>query len=246
MAPVSTVDQAVACAAAGAQLVDVGAARALIPAIRQAAAGLLICGCGEDADLVRDVNLATRTGAGLICRDLAAAQAAVGHRIAPDRILVRCAPAQIERAAESGWTTLVDVDAEAGLVTGVRAGAGSQADADTGAGALTGVRAGAGSRADADAGEGSLTGVRAGAGSRADADAGEGSLTGVRAGAGSRADADAGEGSLAGVLAVAAVCGWLGASVIWTRHVAGVRRALDMTEVIRGTRAPAWTIRGLA
>jgi dihydropteroate synthase len=206
MAPVSTVDQAVACAAAGAQLVDVGAARALIPAIRQAAAGLLICGCGEDADLVRDVNLAARTGAGLICRDLAAAQAAVGHRIAPDRILVRCAPAQIERAAESGWTTLVDVDAEAGLVTGVRAGAGSQADADTGAGALTGVRAGAGSRA----------------------------------------DADAGEGSLAGVLAVAAVCGWLGASVIWTRHVAGVRRALDMTEVIRGTRAPAWTIRGLA
>jgi dihydropteroate synthase len=206
MAPVSTVDQAVACAAAGAQLVDVGAARALIPAIRQAAAGLLICGCGEDADLVRDVNLAARTGAGLICRDLAAAQAAVGHRIAPDRILVRCAPAQIERAAESGWTTLVDVDAEAGLVTGVRAGAGSQADADTGAGALTGVRAGAGSRADADAGEGSLTGV----------------------------------------LAVAAVCGWLGASVIWTRHVAGVRRALDMTEVIRGTRAPAWTIRGLA
>jgi dihydropteroate synthase len=206
MAPVSTVDQAVACAAAGAQLVDVGAARALIPAIRQAAAGLLICGCGEDADLVRDVNLATRTGAGLICRDLAAAQAAVGHRIAPDRILVRCAPAQIERAAESGWATLVDVDAEAGLVTGVRAGAGSRADADTGAGALTGVRAGAGSRA----------------------------------------DADAGEGSLAGVLAVAAVCGWLGASVIWTRHVAGVRRALDMTEVIRGTRAPAWTIRGLA
>jgi dihydropteroate synthase len=206
MAPVSTVDQAVACAAAGAQLVDVGAARALIPAIRQAAAGLLICGCGEDADLVRDVNLAARTGAGLICRDLAAAQAAVGHRIAPDRILVRCAPAQIERAAESGWATLVDVDAEAGLVTGVRAGAGS----------------------------------------RADADAGEGSLTGVRAGAGSRADADAGEGSLAGVLAVAAVCGWLGASVIWTRHVAGVRRALDMTEVIRGTRAPAWTIRGLA
>jgi len=206
MAPVSTVDQAVACAAAGAQLVDVGAARALIPAIRQAAAGLLICGCGEDADLVRDVNLAARTGAGLICRDLAAAQAAVGHRIAPDRILVRCAPAQIERAAESGWATLVDVDAEAGLVTGVRAGAGSRADADTGAGALTGVRAGAGSRA----------------------------------------DADAGEGSLAGVLAVAAVCGWLGASVIWTRHVAGVRRALDMTEVIRGTRAPAWTIRGLA
>src|SRR5580658_7335703 len=145
MAPVSTVDQAVACAAAGAQLVDVGAARALIPAIRQAAAGLLICGCGEDADLVRDVNLAARTGAGLICRDLAAAQAAVGHRIAPDRILVWCAPAQIERAAESGWATLVDVDADAGSVAGVRV------DVDTGAGSLT----------DADAGTESLAGVLA-------------------------------------------------------------------------------------
>jgi hypothetical protein len=186
MAPVSSVDQAVACAAAGATLVDVGAAGTLIPAIRRAAGGLLICGCGEDADLVRDVNLAARTGAGLICRDLAAAQAAVGHRIAPDRILVRCAPAQIERAAESGWATLVDVDAVAGSVAGVRPGAGSPGDAG----------------------------------------------------------ADA--GSVAGVLAVAAVCGWLGARVIWTRHVAGVRRALDMTETIRGTRAPAWTIRGLA
>ena len=176
MAPVSTVDQAVSCAAAGATLVDIGAADALIPAIRRAAGGLLICGCGEDADLVRDVNLAARTGAGLICLDLAAAQAAVGHRIAPDRILVWCAPAQIERAAESGWATLVDVDAVAGTLT----------------------------------------------------------------------EADAGPESQAGVLAVAAVCGWLGASVIWTRHVAGVRRALDMTEAIRGTRAPAWTIRGLA
>ena len=103
-------------------------------------------GYGEDADLVRNVNLAARTGAGLICRDLAAAQAAVGHGIAPDRILVWCAPAQIERAAESGWATLVDVDAVAGSPT----------------------------------------------------------------------DADAGPESQAGVLAVAAVCGWLGASVIWT------------------------------
>jgi hypothetical protein len=206
MAPVSSVDQAVACAAAGATLVDVGAAGTLIPAIRRAAGGLLVCGGGEDADLVRDMNLAARTGAGLICRDLAAAQAAVGHRIGPDRILVWCAPAQIERAAESGWATLVDVDAVAGSVAGVRAGAGSLGDADAG----------------------SVAGVRAGMGSLGDV------------------GADADGGSVAGVLAVAAVCGWLGARVIWTRHVAGVRRALDMTETIRGTRAPAWTIRGLA
>jgi dihydropteroate synthase len=206
MAPVSTVDRAVACAAAGATLVDVGAAEALIPAIRRAAGGLLICGRGEDADLVRDVNLAARTGAGLICRDLAAARAAVGHRIAPDRILVWCAPAQIERAAESGWATLVDVDVVAGSVAGVRADAGSLVDVDAVAG----------------------------------------SVAGVPADAGSLVDVDTGAGSVAGVLAVAAVCGWLGASVIWTRHVAGVRRALDMTETIRGTRPPAWTVRGLA
>jgi dihydropteroate synthase len=206
MAPVSTVDQAVACAAAGARLIDVGAADVLIAAIRRAAGGLLICGCGEDADLVRDVNLAARTGAGLICRDLAAAQAAVGHRIAPDRILVWCTPAQIERAAESRWATLVDGDAVAGSMAGMRADAGSPADGNADAGSLV------------------------------DVDTGAGSLT----------DGGADGGSLAGVLAVAAVCGWLGASVIWTRHVAGVRRALDMTEAIRGTRAPAWTIRGLA
>jgi NADPH:quinone reductase-like Zn-dependent oxidoreductase len=46
--------------------------------------------------------------------------------------------------------------------------------------------------------------------------------------------------------AMAAVCLWLGASVISTRHVTPVRRCLDMTESIRGTRAPAWAVRGLA
>jgi dihydropteroate synthase len=220
MAPVSTVAQAVGCAAAGARLVDVGTAEALIPAIRRATQDLLICGYGEGADLVLDAGLAAWTGAGLICPDPAAAAAAVRSGITPDRVLVRSTPAQIERATEAGWSTLVDVDAVVGsLVTGGATGPLAGADA-------TGSRVGedgAGSPAGADA-----------AGSPAGADA-----------AGSPAGADA-AGSLAGVEAVAAVCGWLGASVIRTRHVAEVRRTLDMTETIRGTRPPAWTVRGLA
>ncbi len=166
MAPVFAVAEAVAYAAAGARVVDVGTAEALIPAIRRSAADVLICGYAEGADLVLDADLAAWSGAGLLCRDPTAAAAAAARGIAPERILVRVTPAQIESAAESGWATLVDVD-------------------DFG-------------------------------------------------------------GSLAGVEAVAAVCGWLGANVVRTRHVAEVRRALDMTETIRGTRPPAWTIRGLA
>jgi hypothetical protein len=46
--------------------------------------------------------------------------------------------------------------------------------------------------------------------------------------------------------AVAAACVWLGASVIRTRHVATVRRSVDMTESILGHRPPARAIRGLA
>ena len=166
MAPVFAVAEAVAFTAAGARLLDVGTAGALIPAIRRATADVLICGYAEGADLVLDADLAACSGAGMICRDPAAAAAAVRRGIAPEQILVRVAPARIESAAESGWATLVDVDAVGG--------------------------------------------------------------------------------SLAGVEAVAAVCGWLGASVVRTRHVAEVRRALDMTETIRGTRPPTWTIRGLA
>ena len=51
---------------------------------------------------------------------------------------------------------------------------------------------------------------------------------------------------LAGTLAVAAVCTWLGARILRTRHVAAVCQAVEMVESIGGTRAPAWTRRGLA
>jgi hypothetical protein len=57
---------------------------------------------------------------------------------------------------------------------------------------------------------------------------------------------DRGTGGLARAEAIAAVCAWAGAKVIRTRHVAEIRRCLDMTESILGLRRPAWTLRGLA
>jgi hypothetical protein len=59
------------------------------------------------------------------------------------------------------------------------------------------------------------------------------------------ADLD-GSAGLARIEAAAAVCVWLGASVLRTRHVAEVRRCADMTESILGRRPPAWAVRGLA
>ncbi len=51
---------------------------------------------------------------------------------------------------------------------------------------------------------------------------------------------------VAAVVARAAVLTWLDTPAIRTRHVLPVRRAIDMTSSIAGTRLPACTIRGLA
>ena len=70
---------------------------------------------------------------------------------------------------------------------------------------------------------------------------------GLRAWHGSPAAADAdGAGTPAAVVATAAVLAWLGTPAIRTRHVLPVRRAIDMTCSIAGTRLPALTTRGLA
>jgi hypothetical protein len=50
----------------------------------------------------------------------------------------------------------------------------------------------------------------------------------------------------AAALAVAALSAWLGAAVVRTRHPQPVRRALDLTDSVRGVRPPARTVRGLA
>jgi hypothetical protein len=189
LAPVATVEQAAAAAAAGAGLVDAGDDRALVPAIRRAVPGVRICGEHEDADLVRDADRAARSGATLICPGPDAAADAVRRGIAAGRILVQAAPAGIEAAVRAGWPVLADLEA--------------LADPE---------------------GLADLEGLRG-------ADGGRG------------ADRPAG---LARIEAAAAVCIWLGASVLRTRHVAEIRRCADMTESILGRRPPAWALRGLA
>jgi hypothetical protein len=69
---------------------------------------------------------------------------------------------------------------------------------------------------------------------------------GTRLWAGSPAAADVEGESPAAVVATAAVLAWLGTPAIRTRHVLPVRRAIDMTGSIAGTRLPALTTRGLA
>jgi hypothetical protein len=56
----------------------------------------------------------------------------------------------------------------------------------------------------------------------------------------------AGQVAPAAVIATAAVCTWLGAPVVRSRHTRAVRRAIDMTASIAGRRPPSYTVRGLA
>jgi len=183
LAPVATVEQAAAAAAAGAGMVDAGDDAALVPAIRRAVSGVRVCGEHEDADLVRDAALAARTGAALICPGADAAEAAARRGVAAGRILVQAAPAGIEAVVRAGWPVLADLEGLAYLEE------------------------------------------------RTDLEG--------------RADLG-GAAGLARTEAAAAVCAWLGASVLRTRHVAKVRRCADMTESILGRRPPAWAVRGLA
>jgi hypothetical protein len=162
--------EAVAAGQAGATMIDVGdRGPELIAAIRDSVARMIICGDDdESADVVRDQAVALRTGARLICADIAAAETAAGAGIARERILVTVPAAEVDAALRAGWATLADVDASAGTR------------------------------------------------------------------------------GLAGAEAIAAVCAWLGATAVRTRHVAPIRRSLDMTRSVLGTRPPAWAIRGLA
>jgi dihydropteroate synthase len=50
----------------------------------------------------------------------------------------------------------------------------------------------------------------------------------------------------AAVIATAAICAWQGAPVVRSRHTRAVRRAIDMTASIAGSRPPSRTVRGLA
>jgi hypothetical protein len=110
MAPVTTVAEAAGVVAAGARLADAGWDSALVPAIRQAVGGALVCGEHETADVVRDPGLAARTGAVLICPGPDVAAAAVRRGIAAGRILVQARPAGIEAAGRAGWAVLAGLE----------------------------------------------------------------------------------------------------------------------------------------
>jgi hypothetical protein len=66
------------------------------------------------------------------------------------------------------------------------------------------------------------------------------------AAAGQGLPAGAAQDPPAAVIATAAICAWLGAPVIRSRHTRAVRRAIDMTASIAGGRPPSHTVRGLA
>jgi hypothetical protein len=244
MAPVWTIAQAAEYAAAGARLVDVGDRDALIPAIRDQLGDLRICGDSAAADIVRDADLAARTGAGLICPDVRAAARAGQLGIAAERVLVRTGPAGIAAAAQAGWAILVDladgnVDLADRDVDLADRDAG-QADGDVGlTDQDTAARAAVARAATAAAAVRAATAAAAVRAATAAA--------AVRAA--TAREAAAPQGSAAAVAreaAVAAVCAWLGASVIRTRHVTEIRRSVEMTESILGRRPPAGTLRGLA
>ncbi len=110
LAPVSTVTEAVAAAAAGAGLVDVGEDDALILQIRDAVPEVGICGHGRGADIVHDATLAARAGARLVCGSPGTAASAVQRGIAPERILLATAAEDVRATSRSGWAALVDLD----------------------------------------------------------------------------------------------------------------------------------------
>jgi hypothetical protein len=64
--------------------------------------------------------------------------------------------------------------------------------------------------------------------------------------AGAASQDGSGQVTPAAVIATAAVCTWLGAPVVRSRHTRAVRRAIDMTASIAGRRPPSRTVRGLA
>jgi hypothetical protein len=147
IAVASHLADASAAVTAGADLVDLGAARPeVIAAFRARHPGILVCAAGGQADVVRDVSAANAYGAQLICEDINAAR---NSGIPADRILVDVLPAALPLVARAGLAALVDADRAAELADGATRTDRGPADrgpadsgrrlADPGAAALAGV-----------------------------------------------------------------------------------------------------------
>jgi dihydropteroate synthase len=179
IAAADTIDEASAALRAGADLVDLTAARAAITVFRSRHPGAAVCVASPPAGSMAELAAALAAHATLICAD---ARSAAASGLPADRVLIDVPPCRVAAAVAAGCAALVDADLAAAL-------------------------------------------------------AADGAHAGVE---------PAGPADPAGVIAIAAVASWLGAAAVRTRHVAAVRRALDMAASIRGIRPPSRAIRGLA
>ena len=216
-------DEAAAAVRDGADLVDLGrAGPAEVEVFTRPHPGTGVCAASGPAALIRAGRFPLPQhplpdGALWWCHHLAQAEAAVARGLARERVVVTAAPPDVAALAAAGWAVLVDADRSAAAVAAGTAGTAETAES-----------AGAG-----------VTAESAGVG-----------VTAESAGAGETGRGLAGAGdvvpAVASVVAVAAVSSWLGAAIVATRQVRAVRRALDMTASIQGTRPPARALRGLA
>jgi hypothetical protein len=178
MAAADTAAAAARSVADGADLVDLsGADPAEVAAFRAGHPGVPVCAADPAADLTRDLTVARRTGARLIC---ATPDEATRSGLPAGQVLVATAAPDLLAALAAGYPVLADLPDQP-------AGPAPPADVPP---------------------------------------------------------ADKPPGAAA--LAVAALSAWLGAAVVRTRYPLPVRRALDLTDSVRGVRPPARTVRGLA
>ena len=113
MAVAGSLAEASAAVAAGADLIDLGAATPeTITAFRSQYPGIRVCAAGSQADMVRDAAVARLTGAMLLCGD---PDAALDSGIPPDQVLVDVLPATVPEVSQGGLAALVDADRAAGL-----------------------------------------------------------------------------------------------------------------------------------
>ena len=119
LAVVTSAAEAEAAVAGGADLLDLpDAAPDTIAAVRARCPGILLCGAGRAADVVRDAAAARASGALLLCAGIEAARAS---DLPAGRPLVSVPPGLVQEAAQAGWAVLVDADRAAAQLSRGRA-----------------------------------------------------------------------------------------------------------------------------
>lgn len=108
LAPAADLPAALAAIAAGAELIDLWQATTeTAAAVRGRHPAEAICAPADWAGLVRDRATAQRTGAILICPDLAEAVTAETSGIGRSRLLVEAPPGQATSLLSAGWHVIV-------------------------------------------------------------------------------------------------------------------------------------------